>query len=476
MRLKIPTFLVSAALAASMPASAADSFTSAQKTAPDTLHLPLDSCIAIALDKSPTISIANLEVKRMDYSRRETLGQLLPNIGFSASYNRTLAKQTMYMNMSGFGGSGQNPGGDENEDISAQAASAPSGGIKVGLDNSYSAGFSASMPLIAPQLWKSLDISDSRIAESVENARQSKLTLVNEVRNAYYTLLLAHDSRNVIAESYEMAQFTADLYEKMFAAGTATRYDVLRTRVAVQNIEPQLVQADISIRQARLQLAVLMGIDASAAVVETDRSLASFEQGLYERALRSTDNISGNSSLRMLDIQARQAEQNVSLQKLSFIPTLALTANYNWTSMNNGAPFKNLRWNPYSMLGVTLSVPLFEGLQRHSRLKQAQIQSREMSFRREDLVRNINNQVTLALDNLNQNLAQVTSCSESVRQAVTAHSIMKQSFEIGAASYLELRDAELALTQSRLTYYQAIYNTLIADSSLDLLLGLPAGM
>lgn len=437
---------------------------------PDTLRLSLDQCIEIAMDQNPTVKIADMEIHRMNYSRRETLGQLLPSVSFGASYNRTLAKQTMYMNMSGFGG-GSSSSGDDDQSESRESSSAVRNGIKVGLDNSYSIGFTGQLPLIAPQLWKSLDISDTRIAESVEKARASRLSLVNEVKSAYYTLMLAHDSRRVLCESYDMAKFTADLYARQYEAGTASRYDVLRTEVAVRNIEPQLTQADISVRQAQLQLTILMGIDAREATIDADRSLAMYEEGLFERAMKPTDDISANTSLRQLDIQRRQLEQTVTLQKYAFLPTLALSANYNWTSMSNGSPFRPQTWNPYSMLGVSLSLPLFEGMQRQSRLKQARIQLAESTLQRSNLIRSIENQVELAYDNLNQNIQQVGSCAESVRQAETAHSIMKQSFEIGAASYLELRDAELALTQSRLAYYQAIYNTLVADSSLEYLLG-----
>ena len=48
---------------------------------------------------------------------------------------------------------------------------------------------------------------------------------------------------------------------------------------------------------------------------------------------------------------------------------------------------------------------------------------------------------------------------------------MQQSFEIGAASYLDLRDSELSLTRARLARFQAIYNFLVAHSELELLLG-----
>ena len=61
--------------------------------------------------------------------------------------------------------------------------------------------------------------------------------------------------------------------------------------------------------------------------------------------------------------------------------------------------------------------------------------------------------------------------AEGVRQAQKAHQIMQKSFEIGAATYLDLRDSELANTAAQLNYYQAIYNYLCSTSQLDLLLG-----
>lgn len=80
-------------------------------------------------------------------------------------------------------------------------------------------------------------------------------------------------------------------------------------------------------------------------------------------------------------------------------------------------------------------------------------------------------QVDLAMDNINKEVRQIATSSEGVRQAEKAYQIMQKSFEIGAASYLNLRDAELANTSAKLTYYQAIYNYLISTSELDLLLG-----
>ena len=94
-----------------------------------------------------------------------------------------------------------------------------------------------------------------------------------------------------------------------------------------------------------------------------------------------------------------------------------------------------------------------------------------MKWQRQNLERSINMQVDLAIDNIQMNVKQIASTSESVKQADKAHQIMEKSFEIGAASYLDLRDSELALTRARLAYYQSIYNYLVANGELELLLG-----
>lgn len=436
--------------------------------------LSLERCISIALSESPTIKVADLEIQRMDYSKREVIGQLLPSIDFGATYNRTLAKQTMYMDFGSFGsmGSGSSGEGEEGEasTASASSSSSRSNGIKVGQDNSWSTGFSASLPLIAPSLWKAIGISDAQILLSAEQARQSRQSLVNHVKNAYYAWLLALDSRRTIRESYDMAALTHRMYVDKHAAGAASDYDVLRTSVAMKNIEPELLSADVAIKQARLQLQILMGVDASF-VFEPATTLRDYEAGMYEQTLSLDSNYSANADLRLLEINTDILRRNLQVQKLAFSPTLALTANYNWTSMGNGSPLRNFRWSPYSMVGVSLSVPIFRGGQRVWKIKEAAIQVDEMAWQRENLERSIAMQVSLAIDNIGINVRQIASCSESVGQAERAHNIMERSFAIGAASYLDLRDSELSLTRARLAYYQAIYNYLVANSDLELLLG-----
>ena len=450
-----------------IPALLASSFIMAQQ-ADSPVSLSLDDCLRVALSDNPTVRVADMEISRTDYSKIETISQLLPQVSFAGTYSRTLAKQVMYMNMDGFGGMGGD--GEDAGDSPTSRASGGGGGIKVGLDNSYQVGFSASLPLIAPQLWASLKLSDNQILQAVEKARESKLELVNQVKNAYYTLLLAEDSKKVIQESYDMAALTHEIYTKQHAAGAASDYDVLRTSVAMKNVEPDLMQADIAIKQARLQLLLLMGADATTRFNVAD-NLRNYEKTMYNDVLAIDPDYSSNSSLVLNRLQSEQLDQALKAERASLYPTLSASFNYMWSSMSNGTPFKNFRWTPFSSAGLTLNVPIFTGGSRYSRIKQAKIQKEQMGWQRENLERSVAMQVDLAIDNIKVNVEQIASCSESVGQAERAHDIMEKSFGIGAASYLDLRDSELALTQSRLAYYQAIYNYLLAGADLELLLG-----
>lgn len=411
------------------------------------LKISRDECVRIALQDNQTVRIADLDIQRLDYSKKEIRAALFPSIDFSAAYQRTIELQTMSMDMGG-----------------------QSTNIKVGKDNTWNFGFTAAMPLISPTLWKSIQISDVQILSAYESARASKLDLVNQVNQAYYSLMLAIASRNVLKQNYENAKLTASIYKQQFDFGTTSEFDVLRSEVAVTNLEPELLQADIAIRQCKLQLKVLMGIDY-AVDIEPDVTLAEMQRDMYAYPLGAADNISNNTSLRSLDIQKKLLDKTLQLRKFAWIPTLGVNYNMNWIALSNGNALKNQQFNPYSTVSLGLSVPIFSGGSKYYAMKQVEVQLKELDFQREYLVNALNMQVELALDNINREAEQIASNEKSMQQAKKAHEIMQKSFDIGAATYLDLRDSEVADTGAQLAYYQAIYNFLVSTSELDLLLG-----
>lgn len=413
----------------------------------ETAVMSRQQCLEVALQDNPTVKIADWEVKKVDYAKKETLASVFPSIDFNGVYQRSIELQTIRMD---FGGESQS--------------------LKMGSDNTWNLGFSASLPIIAPSLWKAIDISDTQILASLENARASRLDLVNQVNKAYYALMLAVASKAVIKQNYDVALINADIYKKQFENGTASEYDVLRSSVQVKNIEPELLQADIAMKQCQLQLKVLMGISTELDIVP-DITLNDLTEEMWAYPADSDTSLQDNTSLRSLEIQRNLLQKNVTLKKFAWIPTLGASYTLSWTALSNGSPFRNQQFNPYSYVGLALSVPIFSGGSKYYGLKQAQVQLKEIELQKDYLTNSLNMQVDLAIDNMNREAAQISTSKEGVAQAQKAYEIMQKSFEIGAASYLELRDAELANTTAQLAYFQAIYNYLVSSSELDLLLG-----
>lgn len=444
------------------------------------LTLDLKSAITVALSENPMIKVADVEVKKKDYSKKDAISGLFPKIDGSASYSRAIEKQTMYMDTKNMGSmfdplfgviGALHPEFDPSSVTGGNTQSeGGSSGMKVGLDNTYSLGFNATLPIIAPQLWKSISLSKADVAQAVEAARSSRLSMVNQVTKSYYGVLLAQDSYNVIKQSYDNAKLNAQNFRNKYEHGTASEYEVLRAEVQVRNLEPSLLSAESAVTLSKLQLKVLLGVDMDV-VVNVEGQLSDYEASMYEQTLSIDTSLDQNTDLRQLDLQTAYVKQAVKVQQMAWSPTLAASAGYNWISMSDGNMFKNFRWSPYSTVALSLSVPIFQGGSRVFKEKQAKANLLQMGFQRDNLVRGLSMQVQSSMDNIQKSVKQVASNKEGVKQAEKAYAIMQKSFEIGSATFIEVNDADLALTSSKLTYNQAIYDFLSAKTDLELLLG-----
>ena len=262
------------------------------------LSLSLDECIRIALNENPTIKVKEMEITRVDYSRKEVLGQLLPSINLAGQYQRNLSLQTMYMDT----------------DAGTMA-------IKMGSDNTHAAGFQASIPLVVPQLWKSIKLNENQILQNVEAARANKLSLVNQVEKTYYALMLAQDSKRVIEENHATAKLNAEIFQKKFELGAASEYDVLRANVAVSNLEPAIMEAENSITALTLQLKVLMGMDVRTDIAPSQQR-SDFRGEMYERVMSNTlgsdTTLANNTSLKAMDLQTDYLKKVLDVQKMAW--------------------------------------------------------------------------------------------------------------------------------------------------------------
>lgn len=407
-----------------------------------TIMLTLDQALEIALSESNVIKIADMTVEKSGYAQKGSYASLYPNVNISGSYQRTLQKQVMVMDM----------GGQTME-------------IKVGRDNNISASASASMPLVNASLWESLKLSALDVEMAVEQARSSKIGMVSQVKQAFYAVLLAEKSLDVVSQVYENAQKNYEKTEQRFNVGKASEVERLRAQVTMMNAEPNVSSAENAVLLATWQLKAVMGVD-----LNTDIQVVGDLNDYTEQMLTpyvSEDDVSSNSSLLQLDIQDRMLESTLRMQKKQYIPTLAASINYNYSAMGDD----QLSWFPSSTAALSLSIPVFDGLQKHYNIKQTKVTRNMLALQREDTERNLR----IAIRNYNDQLALSVKNYEAANATVSiaqkSYDISQKMYEVGKATLVELNDAQVALVQSQLTQAQAIYNFMVTKASLNELIG-----
>lgn len=412
------------------------------------LQLTLEQALEIALSENNTIKIADMTIEKTGYAKKGSYAALYPNINISGSYQRTLLKQVMVMEM-------PNP-------ITGETQTAE---IKMGRDNNINTSASASMPIVNAQLWESLKLSGMDVELAVEQARSSKIAMVKQVKQAFYAVLLAQESYNVMLQVYDNAQKNFEKADQRYTVGKASELERLRAQVTMMNAEPNVSSAENAVLLATWQLKAIMGIDLGTEV-EVVGDLNSYTNELLTPFV-SEDDLSNNSSLLQFDIQDRMLESTIRMQKKQYIPSLAASINYNYSAMGDS----ELRWFPSSTAALSLSIPVFDGLQKHYTIKQTKVNRNMLALQREDTERNLR----IAIRNFNDQMALCVKNYEAANATVAiaqkSYDISEKMFEVGKATMVELNDAQVALMQSQLTQAQAIYNFMVAKASLDELIG-----
>lgn len=412
------------------------------------LVLTLEQALEIALSENPTIKIADQQIEIKRYAKQGTYASLYPQIDATASYQRVIKKQTMSMD---FGGQTQT--------------------IKVGSDNSFNGGVTLGMPVVNAQLWESLKVSALDVELAVEQARSSRIDMVEQVTKAYYGILLAKQSQDLYQSVYDNAVENNDIVKKKFDVGAVSEYDLIRSNVTVQNALPNVIEAEYTVTLALWQLKALLGIDLQREIDVTG-SLMDYVYVLDKSYDISQLNLENNSTLKQLDMQEQMLEHAVKITKLANVPSLSVSAAYLYTALgNDGKFFKKEAWNPYSYAGLQLNIPIFAGNKRRAATREARLNLANLQLQRENVERQLRVGIVQYLNNMQSSVKKYHASAATVDQAQRGYDIAVKRYDVGRGTLVDIDNSQVALTQAELQRNQSIYNFLTAKVSLDKVLG-----
>ena len=417
-----------------------------EQTTQNTLTLTLDKALEIALDENPTIKVAAEEIALKKVASKEAWQSLLPEASLNGSLDHTIKAAEMKLNDMSF---------------------------KMGQDgtNTANAGLSINLPLFAPAVYRAMSMTKTDIELAVEKSRASELDLINQVTKAYYQLMLAQDSYEVLQGSYKLAEDNFNVVNAKYQQGAVSEFDKISAEVQMRSIKPNVISAVNAVTLAKLQLKVLMGITADVDI-KTDENLTNYESMLFANQLKEEDmSLENNTTMKQFELNMKLLEKNVKSLKTNFMPTLSMSFSYQYQSLYNpNINFFDYTWSNSSSLMFNLSIPLYRA-SNFTKVKSARIQMRQLDWNRIDTERKLNMQVVSYRNNMTASSEQVVSNKENVMQAEKAVQIAGKRYEVGKGTVLELNSSQVSLTQAQLTYNQSIYDYLVAKADLDQVLG-----
>ena len=410
------------------------------------LKVTLDDAINVALSDNPPIKVAEQQIEVKKISKSEAWQSLLPSLDFNGTVQYTVLAAVMKLNGMEF---------------------------KMGQDNTstWNGQFQISLPVFAPTVYATMNLTETDLANAYEQSRSSKLDLVNQVTKAYYQVILAQDSYDVLCKSFEQAQKNFNVVNSLYELGGTSEYDKISAEVQLRSLNPTVIQARNAVTMAKLQLMVLMGVDPETEIV-IEGSLEDYEDQLYVEALGAGSySLADNTNMRQLKLNETMLNQSLRVQKMNFLPTMALSGTYAFQSLyNDNWKFYNYDWAKSSSVVLSLSVPIFR-MGNFTKIRSTKLQISQLSENIDYTRKQLDVQVRSYIDNMKANADQVASNHEAIEQAEKGREIASKRYEIGKGTILELNNSEVSLTQAKLTYSQSIYNYLAAKADLDKVLG-----
>ncbi len=427
--------------------------TFAQQEKDSVLNLDLATALKIAHDNNPTIKIAELEIQRVDYSKKEALGNLLPSLSASGQYTNNIMKSVMFMPES----FSQMMGGQKY--------------MEIGYKNSYTGSISAGLPLVNFSLWEQIKSKQCEIDLILEQARASKIDMTKQVKDAYFAVLLAKNSLKVLERSINNAKETLKSTEAGFEQGIVSEYDLIRAKVQVNNLNPSYIAAKNGLELAILQLKMILSLPQEQEIVFLE-NLEDFSDRIVSVTDAESERaVNNNSELRQLDLNIMSLQHNLKMVNSQHLPSLSAFGQYAYQTQAEDFRFSEYNWVGSAAVGLQLSIPIFNGRTVVNKAKQLKISLQELQLQKQYASDGIDLQIQSAINNMKAAQEQLSVNKDAISQAERGYEIAKVRYQTGSGTILELNDSELSMTQANLNYQQSLYDFLTAQTNLEKVLG-----
>jgi outer membrane protein len=398
----------------------------------------LSDVIQYTLQHQPAVQQAQIDEDITEKTIKGKLADWFPQVNFAYNYQRVIDLQYAVFN--------------------GEA-------VPIGVYNTSAAQLTATQTLFNRDvLLASSTASKVRILADQSTAKSQIDATVN-VTKAFYDVLATVQQINVNQESIKrLKKSLKDAYNR-YTSGVADKTDYKRATILLANAEVALKSAEEVLKFKEQYLKTVMGYPTGSKLTLLYDTLQ-MEKDIELDTLQEI-NYAYHVDYKLLTTQRELQHANVKYSYWSFLPSLNAYGAYNLNFQNNEIGQLYDRRFPYSYVGATLSIPLFQGGKRVAKIQEQRFAEKRMDVGLRNMQSVLETEYTRALAAYKSNLKNYRSQSENVALATEVYDVIQLQYLNGVRSYLDVTIAESDLRTTRVNYFNALYQVLA--SKMDVL-------
>ena len=406
-------------------------------------ELTLDDCIQIALENRASIIQARGSARSAGAAKLSALGSMLPNV--SSQYGYSKGKETHIDNP-------LNPALTEQE-------SGPSKSLSLSLG----------MSVIDLSNWFSYAAASAAKESAELDVLASEQDMIQAVKIAYYAYLAAEQNLTVQEEAAQRAEEQLKLIESKYELGSASKSDVLKQKVQFGTDQLGLLRAKDGVVQYKADLAYTIGLDPRADhQFSADYTVREYT-GTMDEAI--TFSLAHNPSLLSGEKTADQTKHNLRAARSAYLPTLSASYNFSWFNGTQGYPDEFDYSSRSRTWGFSISYPIFNGFAREQQVSYASVARNNALASLADTRNYTVNTVKTTHFEISQLKTQMSVSQENVAAAEEDLRITQEKYDLGAATILDLLDAQVSLKEAQVALIQVQFDLNLAIARLENAMG-----
>ena len=435
-------------LAAALLVTAARAQNSAQDTAQT---FTLTQCLQYALKAQPAVHQANIDEAIARTNNRISLSAWLPQVGLNAGFNHYFQLPTTFIPNTA------NPGSTDKLQTTT------------GLYNSTIPQFTASQTLFSPEVLTAVHSAPLYNRQAKQNTAETRINVIVNVSQAFYDVLLSQAQIIVLAE--DTARLGKNLHDaySQYVAGIVDKVDYKRATISLNNSVADLKNASEAISAKTATLKGEMGYPPQRPLLVTSDTA----QMMQHISLDTTEELqfSRRIEYQLLHTTQQLQHETTAYYVSGFLPTVS--AFYSYVPEFENDKFSGLYGDvyPYSLFGLNLSLPIFQGFRRIENIHKSRLQEERLHWDEVDLQLQINAEYKGALANYKSNLNSFIDQKTNVALAREVYNVIRLQYREGIKQYLEVITAESDLRSSEINYLNALYQLLESKVALQKALG-----